>query len=115
VIAAAGNPTQASLTASATLGGIVVSPVVGGRIGARFDIADQACATAALELAPIGSTVSWQSGEGVPVTFQPTRSYQLSDGQTCRDFVATARFASKKQTLDGTACRINQTGGWRAG
>jgi surface antigen len=104
---------SARAAGSAILGGIVVSPVVGGKIGPRFDLADQACATAALELAPIGTTVSWTTASGVPVSIRPTRTTNLSDGSSCRDFTATARFASGKEMASGSACRNNTTGGWQ--
>jgi surface antigen len=111
-IAGAGGPGPAGVGSGGQLGGIVVSPVIGGRIGPRLDVSDQACATAALELAQPDATVSWTTAGGIPMTVQPTRDYKQSDGSACRDFAATARFASQAQTVRGSACRNNQTGGW---
>lgn len=108
----AGGPSPASLGSGARIGGIVVSSVIGGRIGPRLDLSDQACATAALELAQPNATVSWTTASGIPLTIQTTRDYQQSDGSACRDFVATARFASQVQTVHGSACRNHDTGGW---
>jgi surface antigen len=107
------KPVAASFGGGTKLGGIVVSPVVGGKIGSRLDLYDNACATAGLELAPTGKLVSWQSGAGIPLSFQATRSYTLSDGQPCREFSVTATVAGHKETVRGTACRSNETGGWQ--
>ena len=109
----AAGPVGASFAGGAPLGGIVVNTVIGGKIGARLDLADQTCATAALELAQTGRGVTWQSAAGIPVTIEPTRSYSLSDGQPCRDYVVTAKFATQRETAKQTACRNASTGGWQ--
>jgi hypothetical protein len=104
--------TPVGLGAGATLGGIPVDRVIGGKIGPRLDVVDQACAMESLERAHTGTTVSWQTSAGIPVTFQPTRSYTLEDGRRCREYTATARFASHTESLNALACRNNATGAW---
>jgi surface antigen len=111
----ASNLTGASLTPGSTgafLGGIPVARVIGGRFGPRLDASDQACATESLERAQTGQTISWQTAEGVPVTFQVTRTLEQGDSN-CRDYVVTARFASQADTMRGKACK-QTNGAWVA-
>ena len=102
----------ASLQNGATLGGIPVQRVIGGRIGSRLDITDQACATEALEHTPTGTPVRWQSAAGIPVTFIVTRSEDRQGGQICRDFETTAQFGSQSDKVRNTACKSSD-GSWR--
>jgi hypothetical protein len=104
--------TPVGLRDGATLGGIPVDPVIDGKIGPRLDVVDQACAMESLERARTGTSVAWQTSAGIPVTFEATRSYTLEDGRRCREFTATARFASHTETVNGLACRNNGTGAW---
>jgi surface antigen len=101
-----------NLQVGAQLGGIPVQRVIGGRIGPRLDVTDQACATEALEHAPIGTTVRWQTTSGIPVTFVVTKSVNSQTGQSCRDYEATAQFASHTDTVRNTACK-GTDGAWR--
>jgi len=103
----------ASLQAGSVLGGIPVQRVIGGRIGPRLDVTDQACAAEALEHAQTGTTVRWETTNGIPVTFQVTKSTDSGNNQPCRDFEATAQFASHVDTVRNTACK-SQDGAWRA-
>jgi surface antigen len=96
----------------AYLGGIAIAPVVDGRIGGRFDVADQACVTESLELAQTGQTVAWHTASGIPVTFQVTRTSERGDDH-CRDYVVTAQFAKGNETAHGRACK-EPNGSWIA-
>jgi len=102
----------ASLQAGSVLGGIPVQRVIGGRIGPRLDVTDQACATEALEHAQTGTTVRWETTNGIPVTFQVTKTTDSGNDQPCRDFEATAQFASHVDSVRATACKA-QDGAWR--
>jgi len=102
----------ASLQAGSVLGGIPVQRVIGGRIGPRLDVTDQACAAEALEHAQTGTTVRWETASGIPVTFRVTKTTDSGNNQSCRDFEATAQFASQAQTVRNTACK-GQDGAWR--
>jgi surface antigen len=104
--------TASNLQTATFLGGINVAPVIGGRIGPRLDVSDQACATESLERAQTGQTVSWQTTSGVPVTFQVTRTLEQGNSQ-CRDYVVTAQFGSHTDTTHGKACK-QQNGSWAA-
>ena len=102
----------AGLQAGAVLGGIPVQHVIGGRIGARLDLTDQACATEALEHAQTGTTVRWETASGIPITFRVVKTTENQTGPACRDFEATAQFASQAQSVQSTACK-GQDGAWR--
>jgi surface antigen len=93
------------------LGGIPVQHVIGGKIGPRLDVTDQACATEALEHAQIGTTVRWETMSGIPITFKVTKTTENQNGPACRDFEASAQFASQTQTVRGVACK-GQDGAW---
>jgi surface antigen len=101
------------LQVGAQLGGIPVQHVIGGRVGPRLDLTDQACATEALEHARIGTTVRWQTASGIPVTFLVTKTVNGQNGQNCRDYEATAQFGSHTDTVRNTACK-GTDGAWRA-
>jgi surface antigen len=101
-----------ALQSGAQLGGISVQHVIGGRIGPRLDMTDQVCATQALEHTPTGTPVRWQTASGIPVTFTVTRTEDGQGRQSCRDFEATAQFASHTDTVRGTACK-GPDGSWR--
>ena len=103
----------AGLQVGAQLGGIPVQRVIGGRIGPRLDVTDQACATEALEHAPLGTTVRWETASGIPVSFIVTKTVENQSGQKCRDYEATAQFASHPDTVRNTACK-GTDGAWRA-
>jgi surface antigen len=102
----------ASLAVGTQLGGIPVQRVIGGKIGPRLDVTDQACATQALEHAQTGSRVRWETASGIPITFKVTNTKDNPGEQRCRDFEATAQFASQVQTVHNTACK-GQDGAWR--
>jgi surface antigen len=113
IAAAVTGASPTSLHSGSRLGGIAVEPVIGGKLSRSLDTLDQACATESLELASAATPVSWQTASGIPVTIQTTRVYNRQDGQACRDYVATAQFASVKETEHGVACR-NPNGSWQA-
>lgn len=101
-----------SLRVGARLGGIAVMPVIGGRIGPRLDVTDQACATEVMEHGRLGVTVRWQTSSGIPVSLQITKTIEGQNDQSCRDYEATAQFASHVDTVRSTACK-GQDGSWR--
>jgi surface antigen len=113
IAAAVTGVSPTSLHSGSRLGGIAVERVIDGKLSRSLDTLDQACATESLELASAGTPVSWNTASGVPVTIQTTRLYNKPDGQNCREYVATAQFASVKETELGAACR-NPNGSWQA-
>ena len=76
-----------------------------------MDVTDQACATQALERTNTGTQVRWQTASGIPVTFTATKTTDAG-GRRCRDFTATATFASQAQTVRGYACKETD-GSWQ--
>ena len=112
LIAAAAHASPAGIAAGVILGGLV-----GGAIGDRLDAADRReaaeAARRALESSPSGSTVPWRnpdSGHSGSVT--PTRTYQSSSGEYCREYQQTVMIDGKTEQSYGTACR-QPDGSWK--
>lgn len=102
---------------AATIGGAILGGLVGSGIGASLDRADMAYANSstqnALEQTTTGTTSRWQnpdSGNSGAIT--PTRTYQNSGGQYCREFTQTVMIGGRNESATGTACR-QPDGTWR--
>jgi surface antigen len=111
VVNSLNGATAASFRPGQLLGGISVAPVIGGKIGGRLDVTDQACATQALERTNTGTPVRWETASGIPITFTITKTTDAG-GRRCRDFTATATFASQTQSTHGYACKQTD-GSWQ--
>lgn len=105
VIAAVAGANPALIVASAVAGGLL-----GGYIGHKLDEKDkrmaQQAAHEAFETAQTGSSVGWQnpdSGNSGSVT--PTRTYQLANGQYCRQYRQDIQIGNETHQDTGTACR----------
>jgi surface antigen len=117
--AAAGGLLAAALGGSGTgiAAGTILGGLIGGVIGDRLDAADQRraqeAATRALETAPSGRAVAWQNPDsGNAGTVMPTRTYQTSGGQYCREYQQTITISGERHQTYGTACR-QPDGTWR--
>jgi surface antigen len=117
--ATAGGLIAAGLGASpaAVAGSVILGGLVGGAIGNRMDAADRReadeTAARALETAPSGNTATWQNPDsGHSGTFTPTRTYQTSSGQYCREFQQTIYIDGEEHRAYGTACR-QPDGSWQ--
>jgi surface antigen len=97
----------------AIIGGTILGAVVGGSIGRSMDEVDQTCVGQALEHAPDGEEIVWNSPEdGSRYQVTPTGSYQDQAGQYCREYQTTAEIAGQHQQTYGVACR-QPDGSWR--
>ncbi|HYM30796.1 MAG TPA: RT0821/Lpp0805 family surface protein [Candidatus Cybelea sp.] len=97
--------------------GTLIGALVGSQIGKSLDQADQdhirLANQRALESSPSGQPVTWNNPDnGNHGTVTPTRTYQTSNGQYCREFQQTIVVGGEQQQGFGTACR-QPDGSWR--
>ncbi|MGH9887203.1 MAG: RT0821/Lpp0805 family surface protein [bacterium] len=94
----------------AIVAGALVGGLLGGYVGNRLDNKDKQmaaqAATAAFEQNSSGQPSVWtnpDSGNHGSVT--PTHTYQLANGQYCREYRQDVWIGNEKQQTSGTACR----------
>ena len=97
--------------------GVLLGGLLGGEIGASLDRADQAYAAQsyqnALERNKIGERVAWSNPDsGNSGSYTPTRTYQASTGEYCREFQQTIVVGGRTESAYGTACR-QPDGSWQ--
>jgi surface antigen len=107
------GPGQLAATAAGTLAGALV----GGALGRSLDQTDQLYASRAeyhaLEYAPSGTATSWDNPDsGHSGSVVPTRTYETTSGEYCREFQQQAAIGGQVQEVYGTACR-QPDGQWR--
>ena len=97
--------------------GVLLGGLLGNEIGKSLDKADQAYAERnaqqSLEHQPTGQTSTWvnpDSGNSGSIT--PTRTYQASGGEYCREYQQTVTVGGEQQSAYGTACR-QPDGSWK--
>lgn len=105
-----GNP--AAIVASAVGGALI-----GGYIGHQMDEKDKLIASQtaakALESNRTGQAATWQNPDnGHSGTITPTKTYQASNGQYCREYRQEVIIGGEKQQAYGTACR-QPDGSWK--
>lgn len=97
--------------------GVLLGGLVGGAAGSVLDDQDKRTAAATtqrtLETTPSGTTETWTNPDtGHTGTVTPTRTFQQSSGQYCREFEQTVTIEGKQQKGYGTACR-QPDGSWQ--
>jgi surface antigen len=104
-IAAAAGGGAGAIVASAAAGGLL-----GGYVGHKMDDRDKEkarrAAQEAFEQNQTGQASVWDnpdSGNSGSVT--PTRTYQLANGQYCREYTQTIQIGGENHETHGTACR----------
>jgi len=102
---------------AAILLGAVGGAFAGNAIGASLDRADRAyynnTTTSSLESVPSGQTSTWKNPDsGNWGSFTPTKTYQGSSGQYCREFSQKIVVGGQVQEGYGTACR-GPDGAWK--
>ena len=97
--------------------GTLLGAMIGGSIGESLDRADRMyykrTAQNALESTTTGTQSKWinpDSGNSGTVT--PTRTFQTSSGQYCREFTQEIIIDGRKDEAYGTACRQDD-GSWK--
>ena len=108
--AGAGIAAAAGGGAGAIVGAGVGGALLGGFIGNRLDARDKRMASEAAQRAfeqnRAGQPTAWKnpdSGNSGSVT--PTRTYQLANGQYCREYNQTIMIGGQQHQAYGTACR----------
>ncbi len=102
---------------AATAAGTLLGALLGSEVGKSMDRTDKLYAGGAevhaLEYTPSGTVTSWQNPDsGASGTVTPTRTYETTNGQYCREFQQQATIAGKSQQVYGTACR-QPDGSWK--
>ncbi len=97
--------------------GVLLGGLAGGVIGDALDQRDREMAyrnnQRALESNRVGHASTWQNPDsGHSGSFTPTRTYQSSQGQYCREYQQTIVVGNESQDAYGTACR-QPDGSWR--
>lgn len=99
------------------IGGAIAGGLIGGAIGDRMDAADrresERAAQRAFETAPSGQSTAWSNPDsGNHGTITPTRTFQSSNNEYCREFQQTVVIGGQEEQAHGTACR-QANGSWR--
>jgi len=111
-IAAAAGASPGVIVASA-LGGALLGGYVGKKLDDRDKRMATEAATRAFEQNQTGQTSVWNnpdSGNSGQIT--PTKTYQLANGQYCREYKQTIVIGGEPQQSYGTACRQDD-GTWK--
>ncbi|MBI2108986.1 MAG: glycine zipper 2TM domain-containing protein [Parcubacteria group bacterium] len=102
---------------AATALGVLLGAWAGSEVGASLDRADrmyaERAAMVALETNPTRVGTPWHNPDsGHSGMIMPTRTYQTSSGEYCREYQQEVTVGGKKVRAYGTACR-NPDGSWR--
>jgi len=108
--AGAGIAALAGGSPAAIIGSAIGGALLGGIVGHKMDDNDKQKATQAAQQAfeknAAGQPSAWNnpdSGNSGSVT--PTKTYQLANGQYCRQYEQTVTIGGEKHQTYGTACR----------
>lgn len=97
---------------AAIVGGTILGAVVGGSIGNTMDNLDHNCVGQALEHAPDGQQIKWNStADNAEYRVTPIDSYQRTDGRYCREYRTNATIDGRSQEIYSTSCR-QPDGSW---
>ncbi|PIR31868.1 MAG: hypothetical protein COV36_06500 [Alphaproteobacteria bacterium CG11_big_fil_rev_8_21_14_0_20_44_7] len=102
---------------AATAVGTLLGAALGNSVGASLDRADMAyynnTSQAALENNRTGVPSNWSNPDsGNSGTITPTRTYEVSGGEYCREYSQTINVGGKSERAYGTACRQSD-GTWK--
>jgi len=97
--------------------GVLAGSYFGSEVGKSLDKADKAYmdknATEGLEYSKTGATTAWKNPDsGNSGNFTPTKTYQNSVGNNCREFETAIYVEGKEETATGQACR-QEDGTWK--
>ena len=97
----------------AIIGGTILGAIVGGGIGDTMDNMDQNCVGQALEHAPDGQPIRWNSpAENTEYQVTPLDTYQGAEGRYCRKYRTNVTIAGQTQEDYSTSCR-QPDGSWQ--
>jgi surface antigen len=102
---------------AAVAAGTLLGAIVGNQVGQSLDRADRLAMEQTtqntLEESPSGTTVNWSNPDsGNSGTVTPTKTYQTSAGNYCREFTQTVQIGGRSEEAYGTACR-QPDGSWK--
>ncbi|HYC06157.1 MAG TPA: RT0821/Lpp0805 family surface protein [Azospirillaceae bacterium] len=98
---------------AATIGGVLVGAALGNALFRGMAGPDQGCFVQTLERAPTGQQVIWNNPDnGARYQVTPTRTYEPSPGQFCREYTSRATVGGRNEQVTGTACR-QPDGAWK--
>lgn len=97
--------------------GTLLGAALGNSVGSSLDRADltyyNQASQQALETGPSGQALPWNNPDsGASGSVTPSKYYQTSGGQYCREYTQTIQVGGKSQQGVGTACR-NEDGTWQ--
>jgi len=97
--------------------GTLLGAALGRSIGSSLDKADlnayNQTSQNAMENGKTGTTSTWSNPDtGRSGSVTPTRTFQNSSGQYCREYTQTVNIDGKTEQAYGTACR-DQDGNWK--
>jgi surface antigen len=103
--------------AAGIVGGVLLGGLLGGAIGNALDQRDKQLAyqrqQATLESVPTGQTGTWRNPDtGHYGSYTPTKTYETSSGQYCREYQEKVVIDGKTHSAYGTACR-QPDGSWK--
>jgi surface antigen len=115
--AGAGIAAAAGGGAGAIVGAGIGGALIGGFIGNRLDNRDKRLAAEAAQRAfesnRVGQASVWQNPDsGHSGSITPTRTYQIANGQYCREYRQTVTIGGEQHQAYGTACR-QPDGSWK--
>ena len=91
--------------------GTIIGVLVGGEVGRQMDRVDALCVDQALENAPDGETIVWNSDQR-DYSLTPTQTVAGANGQYCREYIAESTVGGRPVKTYGTACR-QPDGAWK--
>lgn len=99
---------------AAIIAGTLAGAYIGGAIGKNMDESDRMKTTQTLEYNRSNQPTTWTNPDTRSTyTVTPTRTYNTSSGQPCREYATEAIIDGKRETVYGTACR-QPDGSWQA-
>ena len=100
-------------TAVGTLAGAWIGSEVGKSLDRADQLAMQRTSQSALETNKTGQTARWSNPDsGHSGTITPTKTYEASAGQPCREYQQTVTIGGRTEQAYGTACR-QADGSWK--
>ena len=115
--AGAGIAAAAGGGPGAIVGAGLGGALIGGFVGNRLDVRDKRMAAQAAQRAfeqnQAGQPTVWQNPDsGNSGSITPTRTYELANGQYCREYRQTIVVGGQQEKASGTACRQSD-GSWQ--
>jgi len=97
---------------AAIIGGLLAGAVIGGALADTIHGVDRGCIGQVLEHGPSHETIAWRDPDlDANYAVTPTRTYEMDDGEYCREYTTRVRIGGREELAYGTACR-QPDGSW---